>query len=99
MALVTGRIMTNNLEENTLEELKLAAQSLRSYYEYDLENDNALVDGSDLSAIAEETSATNEEIAATTDTVAGSVANVAEDMTDMDNMADNLRETVGFFKL
>ena len=54
---------------------------------------------SDLSAIAEETSATNEEIAATTDTVAGSVANVADDMTDMDNMAGNLRESVGFFKL
>ncbi len=45
LALVTSRIMVNNLEENTLEELKLAAQSLRSYYEYDLENDNALVDG------------------------------------------------------
>ena len=45
LSIVVTNIMTNNLETNTLEELQLAAQSLRSYYEYDLENDNALVDG------------------------------------------------------
>ena len=38
-------VMSSNLKHSTFEQLKLAAQSLRSYYEYDLLNDNALVDG------------------------------------------------------
>ena len=38
-------VMSSNLKRSTFEQLKLAAQSLRSYYEYDLLNDNALVDG------------------------------------------------------
>ena len=37
--------MTNNLKETTFEELNLAAQGLKSYYEYDLINDNDLEDG------------------------------------------------------
>ena len=39
------KIMTQNLEETTFEELKVASQGLKSYYEYDLINDNGLVDG------------------------------------------------------
>lgn len=37
--------MTSNLKETTFEELNLAAQGLKSYYEYDLINDNDLEDG------------------------------------------------------
>ena len=42
---ITSAIMVNNLEENTKEELMVAAKALREYYEYDLINDNDLVDG------------------------------------------------------
>ena len=45
LAVVSTELMSRNLEENTLEELLVAAQGLRSYYEYDLINDNDLVDG------------------------------------------------------
>ncbi len=38
-------VSTNNLEENIRQELKLAAKGLKEYYEYDLINDNDLVDG------------------------------------------------------
>lgn len=38
-------IVVSNLEANTKEELRLAAKTLREYYEYDLINDNDLVDG------------------------------------------------------
>ena len=45
LAVTSARIMSSNLEENTLEELLVAAQGLKGYYEYDLINDNDLVDG------------------------------------------------------
>ena len=45
LAIIAANMMSNNLEENTFEELKLAAQGLRSYYEYDLNNNNELQDG------------------------------------------------------
>ena len=45
MAIIATNIMTGNLKETTIEELKLAAQALRSYYEYDLVHDNDLEDG------------------------------------------------------
>ncbi len=45
LAIVSSRIMISNLEQNTLEELKVAAQGLREYYEYDIIYDNDLVDG------------------------------------------------------
>ena len=38
-------VSTNNLEDNIQQELKLAAKGLKEYYEYDLINDNDLVDG------------------------------------------------------
>ncbi len=45
LAIVSSRIMISNLEENTKEELLVATQGLREYYEYDLINDNDLEDG------------------------------------------------------
>ncbi len=45
LAIVSVNLMKSNLEKTTFEELKLASQSLKSYYEYDLINDNGLVDG------------------------------------------------------
>lgn len=42
---ITSGIMVSNLEENTKEELMVATKALREYYEYDLINDNDLVDG------------------------------------------------------
>ena len=54
---------------------------------------------SDLSAIAEETSATNEEVTATTETVSQSVNSVSNDMTTMKELADDLKNAVGFFKV
>ena len=53
----------------------------------------------DLSAIAEETSATNEEVTATTETVSQSVNSVSTDMTTMKELADDLKNAVGFFKV
>ena len=45
LAIVSVNLMKSNLEETTFEELKVASQGLKSYYEYDLINDNGLVDG------------------------------------------------------
>ncbi len=45
LAAVSIILMSKNLEENTLEELLVASHGLRSYYEYDLINDNELTDG------------------------------------------------------
>lgn len=45
LAIVSLNIMTTNLETTTFEELKVASQGLKSYYEYDLVNDVNLVDG------------------------------------------------------
>lgn len=45
LAIVSLNIMNSNLETTTFEELKLAAQGLKSYYEYDLLNDVELTDG------------------------------------------------------
>ena len=45
LALVSINLMKTNLEETTFEELKVASQGLKSYYEYDLMNENDLVDG------------------------------------------------------
>ena len=45
LAIVSSRIMTNNLEESTFSELKIASQGLKTYYEYDLIHDIELVDG------------------------------------------------------
>ncbi len=45
LAIVSLNIMNSNLETTTFEELKLAAQGLKSYYEYDLINDADLTDG------------------------------------------------------
>ncbi len=42
---ITSGIMVRNLEDNTKEELMVACKALREYYEYDLVNDNDLVDG------------------------------------------------------
>ena len=53
---------------------------------------------SDLSAVSEETSATNEEVTASTDKVATNVNTVSSSMGQMNELADQLREVVGFFK-
>ena len=45
MIIATYVISSQRLEDLTKEELKGAAQGLRSYYEYDIINDNDLVDG------------------------------------------------------
>ena len=45
IAVVTSRVVVNNLNENTREELIVAAKALREYYEYDITHDNDLVDG------------------------------------------------------
>ncbi len=45
LGIISARTMAKNLENNTKEELKVASQGLREYYEYDLINDNDLVDG------------------------------------------------------
>ncbi len=42
---LASSIMVSNLEENTKEELMVATKALREYYEYDIVNDNDLVDG------------------------------------------------------
>ena len=43
--IVSVRVITSNLEESTKNELRGATMGLRQYYEYDLINDNDLVDG------------------------------------------------------
>lgn len=45
IAVITSRIFVNNLKETTREQLIIAAKALREYYEYDIVNDNDLVDG------------------------------------------------------
>ncbi len=45
LAITSIRTISGKLEETTLEELLVAAQGLEGYYEYDLVNDNDLVDG------------------------------------------------------
>lgn len=45
MGLFATNVMVKNLKETTIEELRLAAQGLRSYYEYDLMYNNDLEDG------------------------------------------------------
>ena len=42
MAVFSANLMTNNVEKNIRDELKVASQGLRGYYEYDLINDNDL---------------------------------------------------------
>ncbi len=45
LAITSIEVMTNSLESNTLEELLVASQGLKAYYEYDIINENDLVDG------------------------------------------------------
>ena len=45
ISVITSRIFVNNLKETTREQLIIAARALREYYEYDIVNDNDLVDG------------------------------------------------------
>lgn len=45
VGLYATNTMVHNLKETTIEELRLAAQGLKTYYEYDLINDNDLEDG------------------------------------------------------
>lgn len=45
IAVITSRIFVNNLKDTTREQLIIAAKALREYYEYDIVNDNDLVDG------------------------------------------------------
>jgi len=45
LSICASKLMVNNLEENTKEELQVASKALREYYEYDLINNNDLVDG------------------------------------------------------
>ena len=52
----------------------------------------------DLSAISEENAASNEEVAASVTNIVSSVDEIANKMKDMNDMSDNLEDTVGFFK-
>ena len=45
IAFATSRVAINNLKENTKEELIVASKALKEYYEYDIVNNNDLVDG------------------------------------------------------
>ena len=45
IAIATSRIFINNLKQSTKEQLIVAAKALREYYEYDIVNNNDLVDG------------------------------------------------------
>ena len=45
LGIISMFIMVKSLESNTKEELMVASSALREYYQYDLENDNDLVDG------------------------------------------------------
>ena len=45
LGIVSIILSTDKLEENIEEELRVATRSLREYYEYDIINDNDLVDG------------------------------------------------------
>ena len=45
IALITSRIFVNNLKDSTKEQLIVAARALKEYYEYDIVNNNDLVDG------------------------------------------------------
>ena len=44
LAIISITMMDSHLEENTFAELKVAAQGLRSYYEYDIQNEYNIVD-------------------------------------------------------
>ncbi|MBQ7593600.1 MAG: cache domain-containing protein, partial [Synergistaceae bacterium] len=45
VSVATSRIAITNLKQSTKEQLIVAAKALREYYEYDILNDNDLVDG------------------------------------------------------
>ena len=45
LAVISVSSSVNSIEDNIKEELRLAAKGLKEYYEYDLVNDNDLVDG------------------------------------------------------
>ncbi|MBQ9596225.1 MAG: cache domain-containing protein [Synergistaceae bacterium] len=45
IAVAASSVITNNLNQSTKEELIVAAKALREYYEYDILNNNDLVDG------------------------------------------------------
>ena len=45
VALITSNVVARNLKQNVKEELIVAAKALREYYEYDILNNNDLVDG------------------------------------------------------
>ena len=45
LTIVSVSLMKTNLETTTFEELRVASQGLKNYYEYDLLNDNDLEDG------------------------------------------------------
>ncbi len=45
ISVAASRIMIRNLKQNTKEELIVASKALREYYEYDILNNNDLVDG------------------------------------------------------
>ena len=49
--------------------------------------------------ISENTTATNQEVVATTETVNMAVNNVSIDMKNMQNLANNLKSSVSFFKI
>ncbi len=45
IAFATSRVFVSNLKQSTKEQLIVAARALKEYYEYDIVNDNDLVDG------------------------------------------------------
>lgn len=45
IALASSRVLVSSLKQNTREELIVAARALKEYYEYDIINNNDLVDG------------------------------------------------------
>lgn len=45
LSVISVNLITSSMEQNIKEELSVAAQSLKEYYEYDLVNENDLVDG------------------------------------------------------
>ena len=53
----------------------------------------------DLSAVSEESSATNEEVSASTDTVAVVIKDVSDEMNKINEIANDLKDTITFFKI
>ena len=45
IALITSNVVVRNLKQDTKDELIIAAKALKEYYEYDIVNNNDLVDG------------------------------------------------------